>query len=377
VLIDDTILDDQNHLAAADPGNMLECVASSGAQMRRGLGLADRDALAKAAEGGKPRGLLIAGMGGSGVSGDVLSAVAGPSASIPISVERTHDLPGWVSPIDMVVAVSCSGSTEETLSVAQQASKRGARLVTIGAAGSPLAAISEQTPGAVHFAIDAQGRMPRASLWTIATPLLMLANSLGLAEVADDDFNRAADLMDALSVACGPRVSVLENPAKLLGVALAESFPIVWGTGAIGRAATGRFMAQLAENAKLPAVHGGLPEVGHNQIVTFDGVLAGRATGEDIFADPEIDGVKRSIHLVMLRDGAEHEAVVRRVELVRQITAQREIPVTEIESQGEHRLSRIASLVIPTDWASVYAAIAMGIDPTPIGPINELKAGLS
>jgi len=227
------------------------------------------------------------------------------------------------------------------------------------------------------LSIDAQGRMPRASLWTITTPLLMLANSLGLGEVTDDDFNRAADLMDALSIACGPRASVLENPAKLLGVSLAESFPMVWGTEAIGRAATGRFMAQLAENAKLPTVHGGLPEAGHNQIVTFDGVLAGRTSGEDIFADPEIDGFKRSINLVLLRDSSEHAAVVRRVELIRQITAQRDIPVTEIHAQGEHRLSRIASLVVPTDWASVYAAIAMGVDPTPIGPINELKAGLS
>jgi len=377
VLIDDTLLDDQSQLTAQDPGNMLECVASSGAQMRRGLALADRDALAQASEGGKPRALLVAGMGGSGVSGDVLSAVAGPSASIPITVERTHVLPGWVSPIDMVVAVSCSGGTEETLAVAQQASQRGARLITIGAPGSPLAAISEQTKGAIHLNLDAQGRMPRASLWTIATPLLLLANSLGLAQVSDDDFNRTADLMDALSVQCGPLVSVLENPAKLLGVALAESFPMVWGTGAIGRAATGRFMAQLAENAKLPAVHGGLPEVGHNQIVTFDGVLAGQAKSESIFADPEIDGVSRSLHLVMLRDGAEHEAVVRRVELIRQITGDRGIPVTEIQSQGDHRLTRIASLVLPTDWASVYAAIAMGIDPTPIGPINELKAGLA
>ncbi|NBU32317.1 MAG: SIS domain-containing protein [Actinobacteria bacterium] len=376
MLIDETNLNSQDYLAKVDQSAMLECVASSGAQVRQALDLINRDALAQISQDGKPRGLLVAGMGGSGVSGDVLSAVAGEGTPVPILIERTHDLPGWVSPIDLVIAVSCSGTTEETLSVAQQASRRGARLVTIGANNSPLAAISEQTAGAVHIGIDAQGRMPRASLWTIATPLLLVANALELTNISEDEFNRAADLMDALSVSCGPQVEVFENPAKLLGVALAESLPMVWGTGAIGRSAAGRFMAQLAENAKLPAAYGALPEVGHNQIVTFDGALAGQASLADIFTDPHIDGSPRNLHLVLLRDSTEHEAIARRIDLVTEITAKRSIPITEIVAQGEHRLSRIASLILPTDWASVYAAIAMGIDPSPIEPINELKAGL-
>ena len=375
MFIDDTVLDDSVALDDLDKGRMLECVASSGAQMRRAVDLIDREALQRIAQGGKPRAIVVAGMGGSGVSGEILSAVVGSSSSIPISVEKTHTLPGWVSPIDLVIAVSCSGSTEETLSVASEASRRGARLVTIGAPQSPLAAISEQTQGAVHLSIDAQGRMPRASLWTIATPLLLVADALGISEIADEDFSSASDVMDALSVSCGPSVTVAENPAKLLGVALAESVPMVWGTGAIGRAAAGRFMAQLAENAKLPAIHGELPEVGHNQIVTFDGVFAGGQPPSDIFADPE-NRAKR-LHLVILRDRDEHEAVVRRVEIVREITAQRNIPITEITSQGHHALSRIASLVIPTDWASVYAALSMGIDPSPIEPIMQLKDGLT
>ncbi len=377
MLIDESLLDNSDHLQMLDSGKMLECIASSGAQMRTALGEIDRNVLEQISQSEKPRALVIAGMGGSGVSGEVLSAVAGPAASIPITVERTHELPAWVSPIDLVVAVSCSGSTEETLSVATQASRRGANLITIGAANSPLAAISEQTKGALHLNIDAQGRMPRASLWTIATPLLLLADALKLVEIPAAEFDRAADLMDALSVTCGPQVAAYENPAKLLAVALAESLPMIWGTETIGRAAAGRFMAQLAENAKLPAIHGGLPESGHNQIVTFDGQLAPSASASDIFADPDLDGHQRALHLVLLRDSAEHEAITRRVELIKHISSNRNIPVTEILAQGEHRLSRIASLIVPTDWASAYAAIAMGIDPSPIGPIDELKAGLN
>ncbi len=375
-MINDAMLDNQEYLTNLDPGQMLEAVASSGAQIRRAVSLINRDALRKVANDGKPRAIVVAGMGGSGVSGEVLAAVAGPSSSIPIVVERTHHLPGWVSPIDLVIAVSCSGSTEETLSVADEASRRGARLVTVGASGSQLEEISKRSASSVHLAIDAEGRMPRASLWTIATPLLMLANELGVAEISDADLELTADLMDEISVESGVGVPTIENTAKTLGLSIAESLPMLWGTGAIGRAATGRFMAQLAENAKMPAIYGGLPEVGHNQIVSFDGLLAKRSD-DDLFRDRVDGAAERLIHLVLMRDDAEHEAVTKRVNVIKEIVEDRGIPMTELHARGEHRLARLATLTVLTDWASVYAAIAMGIDPTPIAPINQLKAGLA
>jgi glucose/mannose-6-phosphate isomerase len=180
--------------------------------------------------------------------------------------------------------------------------------------------------------------------------------------------------MDQISVESGLAVPLADNQAKRLGLAVAESVPMLWGTGAIGRAATGRFMAQLAENAKLPAVHGGLPEVGHNQIVAFDGPLA--PAPSDIFADPVESPAQRQLHLVLMRDEAEHEAVARRVAVIERMVEQRGLVMTELHARGTHRLSRMATLTVLTDWASVYAAVAMGVDPTPIGPIDRLKAGL-
>ena len=376
-MIDDTLLDDLARISAGDPDHMLEAVASSGAQMREAVATIDRTLLNKVAQGGKPRAIVVAGMGGSGVSGDVLLAVAGPYSSIPISVERTHHLPGWVSSMDVVIAVSCSGGTEETLSVAAEAARRGARLVTIAAKGSPLSQIGEQTSGAIHFDIDAKGRMPRASLWTIATPLLMIASALGVVEVNDQDFMATADEMDAMSTRFGPSTPLLENPAKALGLAMAESLPMLWGTGSIGHAVTGRFMAQLAENAKQPSVHGGLPEVGHNQIVTFDGIFAKQISTDDIFRDRVEEVAERRLHIVLLRDESEHEAVTKRVKIIEQLVLERSIPLTQLWGTGKHPLTRIATLVIPTDWASVYAALVLGIDPSVIKPIVQLKAGLN
>jgi glucose/mannose-6-phosphate isomerase len=374
-MIDDLLLDDIKGMSAKDPGNMLEAVASSGAQMREAVATINRDSLTNVSKGEQPRNLLIAGLGGSGVGGDVLKAVIGQSTPIPIVSERSHSLPGWVGPMDVVVGVSCSGMTEETLSTTAEAGRRGARVITIGAGGSDLEKLSNSISGAVHFAIDSKGRSPRSSLWTHATPLLMVANALGIAHIDEKEFEIAADLMDELSVANGPSVPLGNNYAKGLALSCAESLPMVWGTGMIGATAAARFMAQLAENAKIPAAHGELPEVGHNQIVTFDGVLAGGAPAKDIFRDDE-GVIDRRTHLYILRDTNEHPAVEKRIGIVSQIASDRDVPVTLLQATGNHPISRLASLIVPTDWASVYAGLALGIDPSQISTINQLKAGL-
>jgi glucose/mannose-6-phosphate isomerase len=374
-MIDDLILDDLARMSALDASNMLPAVASSGAQMREAVTTINRSDLAEIARGEQPRNLVIAGLGGSGVGGDVLKAVIGQSTPLPIISERSHSLPGWVGPMDVVIGVSCSGMTEETLSTTAEAGRRGARVITIGASNSELEKLSNSIAGAIHFPIDAKGRSPRASLWTHATPLLMVANALGVAHIDEKEFEIAADLMDELSVANGPSVSASENSAKALALSCAESLPMVWGTGMIGATAAGRFMAQLAENAKIPAAHGELPEVGHNQIVTFDGVLAGASPARDIFRDDEL--IDRRTHLFILRDRNEHPAVEKRIGIVSQIAADRNVPVTLIQAQDGHPISRLASLIIPTDWASVYAGLSLGIDPSQISTIIQLKAGLA
>jgi len=370
------LLDDIEGMNALDASNMLPAVASSGAQMREAVATINRTLLETIAKDEQPRNLVIAGLGGSGIGGQVLRAVLGHSTATPIHLEQSHSLPGWVGHLDVVVGVSCSGTTEETLATTSEAGRRGARVITIGAGGSDLEKVSESISGAIHFAIDAKGRNPRSSLWTHATPLLLVANALGIAHIDETEFEIAADLMDELSVANGPVSALSDNPAKALGLSCAESLPMVWGTGMIGATAAARFMAQLAENAKIPAAHGELPEVGHNQIVTFDGVLAGAGSSTDIFRDREADGMERRIHLYILRDSNEHPAVQKRIGIVGQIASDRDVPVTLIQAKGNHPISRLASLIIPTDWASVYAGLALGLDPSEISTIIQLKAGL-
>ena len=377
---DEALLDDAERINAADPGGMLPDVASSGAQVRAARArLLDTDAawLAQLSDDVRPRAVVIAGVGGSGVVGSVVSAMTAPTSPIPVLSLHGYALPAWVGPLDVVVAVSCSGRTEETLAVATEAVRRGARLVVIGSDRSPLAALATQA-GAPFFAVDSAGRSPRASLWSLLVPALGVVDALGLLATSPVVFASVADRLDALATDYGPRVRVAENRAKLAALSLAGTLPVVWGSSDVAGVAAYRLSCQLAENAKYPSLSGTLPEANHNQIVFFDGPFAGGAPADDLFRDRVDDPLAAlRVSLVLLRDTVEHPQVTRRRMVSRDVAEQRGIVVQELVAEGEHPLERLASLLILGDYISVYAAVSLGQDPSPIGPIDELKARIA
>lgn len=365
--VDVDLLDDPAGLVAADVGGMLPAIASSAAQIRRGV-TAVADSGVDLSALGRPRSVIVAGMGGSGLSADVLAALAGAGSSVPILAHRGYSLPGWVGAHDVVVAVSCSGGTEETLSAADRAARVGAHLVGIGAADSPLEAVVARAGG--DFVPTTVTHSPRASLFSLATPLLLLARQMGLLTLADDDVEAAAVRLEQIAVACRAESETFMNPAKDLAVALAGSLPMVWGGPGIAQVAAYRFGCQWAENAKSPAVVGSLPEADHNQIVTVGGPLSAPV---DIFAD---DAGVRQV-LVLLDGGDDDERIARRREISGDVAEAGGMRVIRLAADGVGPYERFASLVGLIDYASTYAALAMGVDPSPIGPIDALKAAMA
>lgn len=364
-------LDDVDAVEAADPGQMLRAVASSAAQVR--------EAVARAADAGlerldrsRPRALVTVGMGGSGIAGDVLAAALGPSCPVPVVTHRGFGLPGWVGAADVVLAVSCSGSTAETLSATEEAVRRGARVVGVAAAGSPLADLVNRGHGPCVVAPG--GRQPRASLWSLVVPLVLAVDHLGLLgePVAVDV---TADRLEQIAERCHPARDGLVNPAKELAYALDGGLTVVWGASPLTGVVAYRFACQLNENAKVPAVCGTLPEAAHNQIVPYDGPWAPGAE-RDVFADPDVDGpAPTGMHQVLLREpGHEHEVVARAADTVAEMAAERGLRVTQVAAEGATRLERVASLVGLLDYASVYRALLGGVDPTPVDAITALKA---
>lgn len=374
-LIDESILEDEEALAAADPADMLLAVASSGAQVREAVLQMGEAPVGRVVEDGRPRAVVVAGMGGSGITGDVLAAVAGASCPVPVVGHRGYRLPGWVGPMDLVVAVSCSGRTEETLAVADEAVRRGARLVTVASEGSPLAERATGGRG-VHLPVVHGGRVPRANFWALSVPVLLLADALGLVSVPPTVLGSVADDLDRMSAECAPSSETYDNPAKRLALELAGALPCVWGTSEVAGVAAYRLSCQLAENAKYPSLYGALPEVQHNQVVAFAGAFGATPPGgeDDIFRDRVDDEPSwPRLLLVVLRDTDEVPQVSRRRELTFPLAEEYGVGVDEVTARGEHPVARLASLVAPTDFASVYLALLQGVDPTPIDPITRLK----
>ena len=376
VEVDEGVLDDVSAMESRDPDQMLRAVATGAAQIRSALTSAADAGLEQLKELGRPRAVVVAGMGGSGIAGDVLAAIAAPAAQAPVIVQREPGLPGWVGAADVVIAVSCSGGTQETLAATDEAVRRGAALVGIGAADSSLS--RRCTQARAPFVPVVKRLAPRASMWALATPVLVAGARLGLLDLSADAFEAAAARLETVAETCRPDREAFVNPAKQLALELTGSLPMIWGAGTTGGVAAYRFGCQLAENAKYPAVVGALPEAHHNQVVSFDGTLAGGPTAEaDLFRDRVDDEEPLRLRLMLLHDDDGDEAVKARVDVSEQIAHERGVAVTSLRSEGDGPLERLASLVGLIDYATVYLALLLGIDPTPVSPIDALKRRLA
>jgi glucose/mannose-6-phosphate isomerase len=348
---DPAVLDDPGGLAAADPGGMLDAVASAGDQARAARKRADTAPLV----GPLPEVVVVAGMGGSGVAGDMLAALAFASSAVPVVPVKGDRLPTFVGPGTLLLAVSYSGNTAETLSAVEQGLAAGARLVAV-AAGGALADLAERR-GSPLVLVEG-GRMPRAALWSLLVPVCSAAEAAGVLPPLGEQLLAAAEELDAQAHALGPAVPTGANPAKRAALRLRDRLPVVWGSGQLGAVAAARFRTQCNENAKVPVVSAALPEANHNDVMGLEG------------------GLGPGRELVLLRDQAgEHERDGRRIAAVCEALGIGD-PIVRLAGDGP-ALARLARLTAFTDFASAYLAVARGVDPTPIRTIERVKAVLA
>jgi glucose/mannose-6-phosphate isomerase len=354
VTVNEYLLDEPADIEAADPGGMVREVAAAPALFRAAMTAAYEADLGRVSAEGRPRAVVVTGMGGSGISGDVLAAVAGSASPVPVVTHRGYGLPAWVGAADVVVAVSCSGRTEETLNAAEEAVRRGVRIVTVGAADSPLADLGARGRGP-HVPVQ-PGGVPRARLWSLAVPVLVLGDVLGICRAPRPELDAAADLLDVLTERYKPAKESFLNPAKDLALKYADPLPVIWGTSPLAGVAAYRAACQFNENADRPATWGVLPEANHNQVVPFD--------------DPT---AAERFRVLFLRDSDEHPSVARRVEASQELARERGIGVDEVVAEGDGPTARIASLIAVADFATTYLALLLGVDPTAMAPIDQLK----
>ncbi|WP_030245492.1 SIS domain-containing protein [Streptomyces sp. NRRL S-350] len=410
-MLDDTLLDDPAALQRADQDRALLALAGAGARVRTALRQADTAGLDRLRPDGRPRAVLVAGHGSALTAADMLAALAG-TASLVVPLPPTEaaaprgdragappvftaglgwQLPGWVGPLDLLVISSADGGEQGLVTLAEQAYARGCAIVVTAPTGSALAGAAlqvralplpyvpsappEDAPPVAAAEPDLPAEDP-AALWSHLTPLLALAQKIGLTQLPYDALPGVADLLDDTAVRCRPDAAAYTNPGKGLAARLAGTVPLLWAEGPIAGAAAARFAAQLADRAGRPALAGELPQVLTAHRGMFTGQLGAGADPDDFFRDRVDEPDPLHLQVLLLRhvpgpagspDGQDGPAEVPEedagprsfgVSRAHRLAAAHDVRLTEYASARPDALHALADLVALTDFAAVYLGLA-------------------
>ncbi|MBC8479229.1 MAG: bifunctional phosphoglucose/phosphomannose isomerase [FCB group bacterium] len=345
-------LDLKNRL---DPDNMYDAIAGFPGQIAHIL----EHLLPKALKYEHPeyQSVLIAGMGGSAIGADLVRAFTQGICEIPVFVNRNYSIPGWVNNHSLVIASSYSGNTEETLSCFYQARESGADCIIVTTGGKLLDLAKEHQLDAL---IMPAGLQPRAALGYSFTTLVLLFTKLGLLPLAVlDDLNRIHPILAEYSKSL--QISAEDNPARDFAEQIHNTIPAIYGSDDLTWVAALRLRGQLAENAKMMALHHHIPEQNHNEI-------EGWTCNEDLL---------KKMSIIWLRDAEDSEQIQNRMDITSELLAPRAGCSLSVDQQGETPLERLLKMIHFSDWISYYAALLNGVDPTPVDRIGSLKEKLS
>ncbi|MCG8608073.1 bifunctional phosphoglucose/phosphomannose isomerase [bacterium] len=303
----------------------------------------------------KPANVCLAGMGGSGIGGDIAYSCFATKLDVPFVVNRGYSLPNFVGKDSLVVISSYSGNTEETLSAYDDARKRDAKIVCISSGGMLEKKATEH--GYPIFLIPA-GSPPRAALGYLTIPLFYALYHCGIIANPEADIDETVELLEKLVENYHP--SVETNLPKKIAAALHGRMPLIYSGVQTLSAVALRWKGQLAENSKVLAFCNVFPELNHNEIMGWG----------------PLHEINRNCQIVYLRDREDHTQIKKRMVITKRILEEQTPSVIEVDSQGGSPLARVFSLVFLGDMVSVYLAALNKVDPSPIKHIAYLKENL-
>jgi hypothetical protein len=363
------VLDDLELLRARDPRGLLPAVAGAGAQVRETARLTEEAGLGRVTGGGRPRGLVIVARREGAVAASVLRALLGSSSPVAVEVVPGPTLPVWVGPSDIVVVATRTGAGRYAVTPAYEAARRGASLLGIGAEDAPLrgACSAARAP----YVSLPPGRVRHTTLWSMLTPLLLLAAELGLLPEGAAEPESIATALDEVATECGPARESFVNPAKTLALEMLDALPVIAAEGPLAGAAAIRVADQLATLAGLPATGFRLPDQRVAACAVLGGPLAPGDEG-DFFRD-RADDTGRRLRLLTIRDddAAAHDGAEEReprsaaeaMEQVLRTAAAHDVPVSALAEHGDParyaRLPRLARQLAVADFSAVYLALAL------------------
>jgi glucose/mannose-6-phosphate isomerase len=348
------LLEDATAIARRDPGRMLDAIAAFPDQMRaawrlsRDLTLPDRYRAAT--------NVAVLGMGGSAVCGDLVRATFSDRLRVPLISVRDYELPAWVGPSTLVVAVSHSGATEETIAALSSALERR----------SPVAAITTGGPiGDVAARVDLprltfpNETPPRAALGYTMLLLAGLLERAGFLDLTDAEVEEAVVAATTVGASCAAEMPARTNLAKQLSWSLLDRLPVIEGSGFMAAVAR-RWKTQFNENSNSAAAAEELPEATHNTVVGYE--------------QPET--MRDHQYVVFLAGGDDAPRNRERMRLSIELLKASSIDFQRVSFEGPGRLAQACSAISLGDYVSFYLALLYGVDPSKTEALALVKRAM-
>jgi glucose/mannose-6-phosphate isomerase len=308
--------------------------------------------------------ILFAGLGGSGIIGEVIADLVSEVGSARVEVWKDYHLPSHVDKETLVVGVSCSGNTEETISVVYEANKRGLDICTFGTGGF-LESFSKSN-GKIKFTKTEMLKVPRSSFPGIFFPVLKFAAQNGYLGKIEGDVPEALKSLGEAKELCSG-VDLKTNQALQIGIRLSKSsLPLIYSSRR-SRAVGLRFRQSLNENAKMHGYDGVVPELCHNEIVAWDASRVSRQRKKS--RTP-------SSLPILLRFEDDPKELEARFDIIEEIISGSGAETVSAPSLGSSYLSRVVSMLYLMDYSTYFAAILRRVDPILTPSIDLLKGEL-
>jgi glucose/mannose-6-phosphate isomerase len=346
-----TILDDPAEMKRIDKSDMLSFCLEAPKLCREAAKLAE----AVRINYSKPQTIIVAGMGGSAIGGELMKDWIRDKTDVPIEICREYSLPAYADERTLVFVVSYSGETEEALSMFLDATKRKCMTFCISSGGK-LSEFAEKLK-LPYLRVPSGIPQPRAALPYLFLPMPILLEKLGLVSNVSSEISDAVKILERAKRENSPEKPLSDNFPKKLALRINGTVPVIYGFG-IYRAVAQRYKQQLNENSKVPAKWDFFSELNHNEIVGWEAVKE----------------LAKCFSIIFIRDKDEPEGIRQRIEATKELISHKATKkIFEVWSSGQSRLAKMLYTIYIGDFTSVYLAILRGVNPTPVKTISLVK----
>ena len=301
----------------------------------------------------KPHHVIITGMGGSAIGGEILKDWLRDDLPIPIDISRDYTVPAYANKDTLVLAISHSGETEETLSSFLDALRKKCMIVSITSGGHLLSFCKKLD---VPFVRIPGGLPPRAAIPFLFFPLPILLEKMGVLSNVKEEIDETIRVTKNLGDANSPIIPVKDNSAKHLALELVNTIPVVYGFKQYTSIAH-RLKTQFNENSKVLSTYDVFPELNHNEVVGWEAPKA----------------LTKHFSVILIRDPNEPAEIRQRIEATKSLALKGAKKILEISASDNRRLARMFSVLHMGDFVSVYLAILQNKDPTSVKTISAIK----